>query len=402
MVLAELGGLQLELRECLEMMVVEGLRGEAEFDSRGAFSLDSTRALIKLAGHSLHRKTDYLLKWVQAGNLMSATRVEFVITDDSVKVSYFGGIIPDLEQLQQGLAPLCRGPGQALLLGQLDASARPGWQVACQRRDKGCQLHLTRPKQPEKVCCSEILELRRRCLFSACRVVVNGHQVEPDYPTVPAKQGDRFLRGDFILGEFRPGSMAAVLPPASHTGTFTVMEAGEELPVWVLLRYLPGSHTRTLLVRDGVLEESSRPTLTEAVADVSDLPSDLSGLRSLEGQELQQRMEAIQGHRRVLEERVLAQVDQIQALYAPAELTGYGRAMARWLIFPLSILVGVAVTINVRSPIQPLFFLISYVPLALGLNCLVSLLSRPHTARAWARHNRALRRQLTARLKQSG
>lgn len=143
------------------------------------------------------------------------------------------------------------------------ATGRVGapWLAGCLSK---ARQRLSAPPHPpqttrESVLLQEMFELRRRCLFSACRVVVNGHLVEPDYPKVPAKQGDRFLRGDFVLGEFRPGSMAAMLPPARQTGAFTVMEAGEELPAWVLLRYMPGSHTRTLLVRDRIWRSPADP-----------------------------------------------------------------------------------------------------------------------------------------------
>lgn len=179
-------------------------------------------------------------------------------------------------------------------------------------------------------CWQEAREVINRCRYSATRVVLNGRPVEPSYPRAEGVEADAFLSGDFVLAESRPSGSSLRLPPA-FGGPFTgsrearhlAVVTGREAPIWLVMRYRPQHRSLVTLVRHGVTEAEEQVRLRvrlQAVVDVSDLPGDLTGLRSQEGEPLQQRLAAVAALAKQLRLEVRRRLPELKATIPRREL----------------------------------------------------------------------------------
>lgn len=393
-------------------------QGEGRFDSSGAFTLDPRRERQKLGRYALAGPHDYLLKLVQAANLMKADEVQFYLDKSEILVTYFGGLdvgAGSLCAILNGERPLpSRGPLRALGLALQDVLLRsamalvwtgpdatvnclPGQEArlsaAGGQTDWTYRLLLLRTRQAaNQTLAREREELRGRCAFSSSRVLVNRQVLRPTYPceTGPA---DRFLTKGFVLGEIRSRALAARLPRGL---SFVTLEGADEPASWVVLPYQRGRDRQAWLLRDGVLE--SRPHLigVHAVVDVSDLPADLSGLQTVADDHLRQRLEELGQRQRHLRDVVRQRLGRLTANVAPD-----GLIWESGLVFMALLLLALLLL-----AVPPL---LGFCPSALGFvvlatltTCAVHQLVEPRKQQCWERHNAQLRFRLAAELDHYG
>lgn len=126
-------------------MGIEELQGEGEFESTGQFTLDARLAREKMARFALAGPADYLLKLVQAANLLGAVELRLNIEGAGLGAMFFGAASLDVPLLADCLNGVCPLPAEpvytALFLGLNDALNRHHMKLVWQAPDEGFVLH---------------------------------------------------------------------------------------------------------------------------------------------------------------------------------------------------------------------------------------------------------------------